>query len=55
MPWALEIGDEWQYPQEHVEIVEAYPGFADWATSNGTSNTDWYLPSNADLDLVFTE
>lgn len=55
MPWALEIGDDWQHPLEYVEISEAYPQFADWATSNGQVNTEWYLKENSVAELTFSE
>lgn len=47
MPWALLIYDEWQWPREYVDLTTAYPGFADYTTSGGISNTDWYDNSNA--------
>jgi len=25
MPWALEIGAQWKYPYEYVELSDAYP------------------------------
>jgi len=55
MPWAMEVGDEWLYPREKVEITKAYPGFTKFALSNGATNRDWYLKENAVLELVFTE
>lgn len=55
MPWALEVGDDWLYPREWVEISEAYPMFKEWATSNGDVNKDWYLRDNAVWELVYTE
>lgn len=55
MPWALEIGDDWLYPREWVEISEAYPKFKQWATSNGGTDNDWYLKENAVWELVYTE
>jgi LruC domain-containing protein len=47
MPWALLIYDEWQWPRERVDLTTAYPYFADYTTSGGISNTDWYDNSNA--------
>jgi len=55
MPWALEVGTEWRYPYEYVELSAAYPDFPDFATSSGQTNQDWYLESNADTDLIFPE
>ena len=55
LPWAIEIGTQWRYPLEFVEIVSAYPGFSKYASSNGQENKDWYLESNANQPLLFSE
>ena len=55
MPWALEVGTEWQYPYEFVEISAAYPDFPAFAISSGTQNQDWFLEENAVVDLIFPE
>ncbi len=54
LPWAMEIIIEGTYksPVEKVEILQAYPEFEGWATSNGANNTNWYL--NPVLDKVVT-
>jgi LruC domain-containing protein len=53
-PWGLEIvlGDtQFLHPLERVSIVQAYPGFASWAESNGQTSKNWYRsPVNS---LVF--
>ncbi len=53
-PWGLEIvlGDtQFLHPLERVSIVQAYPGFASWAESNGQTSKNWYkAPVNS---LVF--
>lgn len=42
-PWALSFSDtSFNYPLETINITDAYPHFADWAASNGTSFLDWY-------------
>ncbi|MEY4751938.1 MAG: hypothetical protein RIQ60_4152 [Pseudomonadota bacterium] len=46
-PWALDIPTDWRWPLELTDIVKAYPTFASWATSGGTTAKDWYLPANA--------
>jgi len=45
LPWAMEIIIDGTYkcPVEKVEILQAYPLFENWATSNGANNTTWYL------------
>jgi LruC domain-containing protein len=40
LPWALEIPTEWEYPKEHIKIIESYPNFKDFA--QGKSNSPWY-------------
>ncbi|MUL01728.1 LruC domain-containing protein [Aliivibrio fischeri] len=47
MPWALLIYDEWKWPRERVDLVVAYPQFADYTTSGGETHTDWYDITNA--------
>ena len=55
MPWAIEIGVDWSYPIEFIEVSAAYPWFADYATSDGQQSVDWHLPENAKDDLLFSE
>jgi len=42
LPWALDISGDFNYPAEGNDIVNTYLEFVNWATSNGTSSTDWY-------------
>lgn len=42
-PFAIYVPSEYRIPQERVRIDVAYPRFADWVTSRGANNTDWYL------------
>ena len=55
MPWALEVGTEWRYPYEFVDLSAAYPDFPEFARSGGTQNQDWFIESNAVTDLIFPE
>lgn len=41
-PWALSFTENVTYPKERVNIKDAYLNFTNWATSNGTTYTDWY-------------
>ncbi len=41
-PWAIFVGESFDYPEEKVDIVKAYLNFANWAQSNGASSTNWY-------------
>ncbi|MCL6267162.1 LruC domain-containing protein [Flagellimonas myxillae] len=42
LPWALNIFDEFEPPQESIPITIAYPKFVNWANSGGTQDLDWY-------------
>ncbi|CAH0529976.1 LruC domain-containing protein [Vibrio hippocampi] len=42
LPWALFINDEWQWPTERTDLVEAYPNFAQYAESAGTASLNWF-------------
>ena len=55
MPWAIEIGAEWDYPIEFIEVSAAYPQFSEFATSDGQQANDWYTPENAVDNLLFSE
>lgn len=41
-PWAISFGDQFTYPLETVRITDAYPHFAEWASSGGSLFSDWY-------------
>lgn len=45
-PWALEVNGTMPYMLEKNDISEGYNYFLDWATSNGTTHTDWYMNTN---------
>ncbi|MDN5200187.1 LruC domain-containing protein [Fulvivirgaceae bacterium BMA10] len=42
VPWAINIIHEFKYPFEKTSIVQGYNHFTTWATSGGTSFSDWY-------------
>ena len=41
-PWALDIPTTFQYPYENKRIDNTYLMYSKWATSQGSSYTDWY-------------
>lgn len=55
MVWAimLPVGD-FKHPTEMTNIVDAYPGFEEWAFSGGESQQDWYLAPADDEKLVYS-
>lgn len=46
LPWALEIGMQWQHPLEGVDITQAYDNFADFAESSGKQSPQWFNTFN---------
>ncbi len=56
LPWAINIFSEFDYPNEKVQISQAYLKFSDWAESNGTIYQDWYknLPGYRNNDYIYT-
>jgi LruC domain-containing protein len=42
LPWAIHINGQFDYPQEYQPIDDAYLNFAPWASSGGTTFTDWF-------------
>ncbi|MEZ8140428.1 LruC domain-containing protein [Enterovibrio sp. FF113] len=52
-PWALLITDQWSWPREHVDLVDAYAEFAGYAESAGNNNVNWYLLEKATTDKTF--
>jgi LruC domain-containing protein len=51
-PFAMEIPSDWQAPVEGVDIGLAYPEFANFVTSGGTSSKDWYMPAKSQSGKV---
>ena len=46
LPFAIQVGTEWQAPRENIDITDAYTQFADFAESNGVSNSLWFQTSD---------
>jgi len=42
LPWAINIIEKFDYPNEKAEITSAYLKFGDWAESNGDVYNDWW-------------
>lgn len=55
--WGLMLpsveGVTYSYPNEYHNIKTVYTSFASWATSNGTSDKDWYKKEKANKSLLF--
>ena len=54
MPWAINVGIEWQYPVEYMDVIYAYPLFPSFIANEGQVNADWYLPENAIQKNIFS-
>lgn len=46
-PWAINFNSQFIYPLEGVKITDAYPHFAEWASSGGILYADWYSSTAA--------
>lgn len=55
MPWALEVGERWEYPVEFTEISDAYPRFGDYAQSSGNQEPYWFSPEKSITKHLFKE
>jgi len=43
LPWGIIIPSTWNHPSEYIDVSVAYPDFAEWAVSGGSSKPTWYL------------
>ncbi|RVU83757.1 LruC domain-containing protein [Leucothrix sargassi] len=53
MPWALELGNRWQYPREYRDVTHAYPQFPSFVRSEGVENPSWFTFNNAVESILF--
>lgn len=55
-PWALSFVEKFDHPTETNKISSAYTNFLRWASSGGTSYTDWYLnkAGNRNNGVIYT-
>jgi LruC domain-containing protein len=55
LPWAINFYQQFDYPQEKVDIIRVYLHFAEWATSGGTLYPNWYqdLPGYRNASLIY--
>ena len=47
------IDGEWDHPSEGSNILDAYPDLSGFATSGGSTNTDWHDRNNAVVSKLF--
>jgi len=57
LPWALNIYEGYNYPNEKVSILDAFKHFAEWAGSAGVLFPDWYkdLPGYRNTDNIYIQ
>nr|WP_117234215.1 LruC domain-containing protein [Vibrio maerlii] len=53
LPWALLVTDEWRWPTERVDLVNAYPEFAEYAETSGQQKTNWHKRSRALIEKIY--
>lgn len=52
-PWGLLIDSNWNHPAERVDVLQAYPNLAEFASSGGASNSNWHQRANAIINKLF--
>jgi LruC domain-containing protein len=55
MPWAINVGSQWQYPLEYMDVIYAYPLFSSFVVNEGRVNSDWYMLENANIKNIFSD
>ncbi|WP_413112370.1 LruC domain-containing protein [Thaumasiovibrio sp. DFM-14] len=53
LPWAILIADEWQWPQEGIDLLQAYPAFKPYCESGGEQRVDWFEAVNAVANKIY--
>jgi LruC domain-containing protein len=55
MPWAINVGVEWQYPLEYMDVIYGYPLFPSFISNQGLVDADWYILENANINNIFSD
>ena len=55
MPWAINLGVEWQYPLEYMDVIDGYPLFPSFISNQGLIDADWYTIENANINNIFSD
>ena len=53
LPWAMEMNGSWQWPKERTDLLQAYPDFADFVLSQGTSSKGWHNITKGQTQHIF--
>ena len=54
MPWAINVGVEWQYSLEYMDVIYSYPLFSSFIVNQGLVNADWYILENGNITNTFS-
>lgn len=52
LPFALHMAEKFEYSLERQSILSAYPRFADWSQSGGTTALDWYTNTSVSRNIA---
>ncbi|WP_394202569.1 LruC domain-containing protein [Marinagarivorans algicola] len=53
LPWAMEMSSDWQWPKERIDLLQAYPSFAEFVTSSGQKKNNWYAINEGNTQHIF--
>ncbi|WP_051143738.1 LruC domain-containing protein [Psychromonas hadalis] len=54
LPWALEVGDQWQWPSERKPLLSAYPQFQEFVETQGAQQSNWFNIEQAVISNLFS-
>lgn len=54
LPLAQAFYPGWEWPIEFMGLWRGYPNYVDYIGSGGATNSDWYLPQNADSQWLWS-
>jgi LruC domain-containing protein len=54
MPWAINVGVEWKYSLEYMDVIYSYPLFSSFIVNQGLVDADWYILDNANITNTFS-
>ena len=49
LTWGIVVPDKFSWPLEIKNVKDVYTGFANWVTSGGKENKDWYKNHNGQV------
>ncbi|MFQ3193284.1 MAG: LruC domain-containing protein [Colwellia sp.] len=55
MPWAINVGAEWKYSLEYMDVMYSYPLFSSFIANQGLVDANWYILQNANIQNTFSD